>query len=281
MVNYSHSQLFTEMQNKTFKNFVKKILNEGKISASQIGQSIKRTGDFTTLLNGGFIEHLPAKTGGGNYLIKNKEALEKYFANKFPDETINALTAIGNVNSMRNTKSGKRESQNVILIRGQEKVILNGIETDLKKYTEAYGTFSATLKSLVATKVCFVENLDSFLLAEQVINKTFTFIHTYGGMGKSVVSKTKAEEVLVFPDYDFKGLHNYLLVKSVFAGTQLFIPSNYETLLETKSRTIKTKQGRVQQPSKAVLECEEEIVVKIRTDIFKTGHFVEQQAIFK
>jgi hypothetical protein len=270
------------MQNKTFKNFVKKILSEGKINASQVGNSIKRTGDFNTLLNGGFLEYLPAVTGGGSYYLKNKSAFEKYFSDKFPGEidTTNN-TAIGNVNLMRNTKAGKRESQNVILIRGQETVLLNGIKTDLKKYTNTYGTFSATLKTLEATKVCFVENLDSYLLAEKVINSGFIFIHTYGGIGKSVVSKTKAIEILVFPDYDFKGLHNYLLVKSVFANTKLFVPNNYETLLETKSRTIKTKQGRMQQPSKSVLECKEEIVVKIKNDIFKTGHFVEQQAIFK
>ena len=269
------------MQNKTFKNFVKKILNEGKISASQVGNSIKRTNDFTTLLNGGFIEHLPTKTGGGNFCTKNKEALERYFADKFPCENGNTFTAVANVNSMRNTKAGKRDSQNVILLRGQETILLNGIDTDLKKYTDAYGTFSATLKTLEATKVCFVENLDSYLLAEQVIRGGFVFIHTYGGIGKSVVSKTKAKEILVFPDYDFKGLHNYLLVKSIFPNAELFIPNNYESLLENRSRTIKTKQGRTQQPSKRVLECKEEIVAKIRADIFKTGHFVEQQAVFK
>jgi hypothetical protein len=171
------------MQNKTFKNFVKKILDEGKISASQVGNSIKRTSDFTTLINGGFIQHLPAKTGGGSFYTKNKEALEKYFADKFPGENGSIFTAVANVNSMRNTKAGKRESQNVILIRGQETVLLNGIETDLKTYTNAYGTFSARLKSLEANKVCFVENLDSYLLAEQVIKKGFVFIHTYGGIG--------------------------------------------------------------------------------------------------
>ncbi|MCU0238768.1 MAG: hypothetical protein MUC29_04940 [Pyrinomonadaceae bacterium] len=269
------------MQNKKFKNFIKRILAESKISASSVGNSIKQTDEFTTLLNGGFIEHLPAKAGGGNFHIKNRLALEKYFADKFPSENKNDFTAVGNVNSMRNTKAGKRESQNVVLIRGQETVLLNGIETDLKKYTDAYGTFSAKLTSLEASKVCFVENLDSYLLAEQVIKIDFIFVHTYGGIGRSIVSKTIAKEILVFPDYDFKGLHNYLLVKSVFPNTQLFVPNNYDILLETKSRTIKTKQGRTQQPSKAVLECEEEIVVKIRTDIFKTGHFVEQQAIFK
>jgi hypothetical protein len=270
------------MQNKTFKNFVKKLLNESKVSASSVGNSIKRKGgDFTTLINGGFIEHIQAVTGGGSYHIKNREALEKYYADKYPGETENNNTAIGNVNSLRNTKAGKRESQNVILIRGQKSVLLNGIETDLKKYTDSYGTFSATLKMLEANCVCFVENLDSYLLAEQVINKEYVFIHTYGGIGKSVVSKIKANKILVFPDYDFKGLHNYLLVKSVFADTQLFVPNNYETLFETKSRTIKTKQGREQQPSKQVLECKEEIVAKIRTDIFKNKRFLEQQAIFK
>ena len=252
------------MQNKTFKNFVQKILTEGKISASQVGNSIKRTNDFTTLLNGGFIEHLPAITGGGSFHIKNKAALEKYFSEKFPEEQKHNFSAVDNVHSFRNTKAGKRESQNVILLRGQQVVLLNGTEINLKEYTEKYGTFSATLKSLETNKVCFVENLD-----------------TYGGIGKSSVSKVKAKEILVFPDYDFKGLHNYLLVKSLFENAKLFVPNNYETLLQTKSRTIKTKQGRTQQPSKTVLECEEEIIVKIRTDIFKTGHFVEQQAIFK
>jgi len=269
------------MQNKTFKNFVNKILNEDKISASQVGNSIKRSSDFTTLINGGFIDYLPAVTGGGNYYVKNKESLEKYFTDKYPKENGNIYTAIGNVNSFRNTKAGKRESQNVILIRGQETVLLNGIETDLNKYTDIYGTFSATLKSLEAKKVCFVENLDSYLLAEQVIMKGFVFIHTYGGIGKSVVNKINAKEILVFPDYDFKGLHNFLLVKSVFPNTKLFIPNNYENLFETRSRTIKTKQGREQQPSKQVLESQEEIVVKIRTDIFKHKKFLEQQAVFK
>ncbi|MBI5539037.1 MAG: hypothetical protein HY951_03195 [Bacteroidia bacterium] len=246
-----------------------------------IGASIKQTGDFNTLITGGFIEYLPSITGGGCFYTKNKEALERYFADKFPGETENVYTAIGNVNSLRNTKAGKRESQNVILIRGQKSVLLNGIETDLKKYSDSYGTFSATLKTLEANKVCFVENLDSYLLAEQVISNDYVFIHTYGGIGKSVIKKMNVKEVLVFPDYDFKGLHNYLLVKSVFENARLFVPNNYEILLTTKSRTIKTKHGREQQPSKSVLECEEEIVVKIRTDIFKTGHFVEQQALFK
>ncbi|MBW6536587.1 MAG: hypothetical protein K0B11_16375 [Mariniphaga sp.] len=269
------------MQNKTFKNFVQKILSEGKISASQVGNSVKRTSDFKILLNGGFIQYLPAVTGGGSYHLKSQEALKKYFSEKFPEEFKNNLSAIDNVHSFRNTKAAKRASQNVILIRGEETVILNGFETNLKQFTEKYGTFSVVLKTLDANKVCFVENLDSYLLAEKIITNGFIFIHTYGGIGKSTVNKVKAKEILVFPDYDFKGLHNYLLVKSVFPNTKLFVPENYETLFAIKSRTIKTRQGREQQPSKQVVECEEEIVVKIRSDIFRHRKFLEQQAVFK
>jgi hypothetical protein len=269
------------MQNRTFKNFVKKILTEGKVRASSIPGSIKKSGDFNTLINGGFIEHLIATTGGGSFHLKNKPALKKYFSDKFPDDNESSFTAIGNVNSLRNTKAGKRESQSVVLIRGQKKVLLNNVETDLAKFTGTYGTFSAVLRCLKTDKVCFVENLDSYFLAEQVISNDYVFIHTYGGMGKSVIGKVEAQEILIFPDYDFKGLHNYLMVKSIFENCKLYVPDNYQILFETKSRTIKTRQGREQQPSKQVLESVEEIVIKIKADIFKYKKFLEQQALFK
>jgi len=269
------------MQNKTFYNFLNKILNEDRLPSSSISKSVKNSGDFNTLLNGGFIEYASSKTGGGVYYVKNKEALSKYFSNKFPEELQNTNSAIGNINTFRNTKAGKRESQNIILIRGFKTVLLNDSKINLEEYTNKFGTFSAQLNSLKTEKVCFVENLDSYLLAEQVIGKDYVFIHTYGGIGRPTVIKVKAKEILVFPDYDFKGLHNYLLVKSVFSFSELFVPLNYIKLFNKKSRTIKTKQGREQQPSNEVKESNEEIVVKIRTQIYKNKKFLEQQALFK
>lgn len=269
------------MQNKTYKNTIQRLLNKEKVTASSVGKSIKNSSDFSNLLNGGFIEYLPVNTGGGSYCVKNKEALEKYYQGKFPEEFKNEQSDFDNVHTFRNTKAAKRKSQNVILIRGQKKIVLNEIETDLKTYTEKHGTFSAILQSLRADKICFVENLPPFLIAEQIIGNEFIFIHTYGGMSKSVVSRIQANEVLVFPDYDFVGLKNYLLVKSIFPNAKLFFPDNYEELLVGKSKTIKTKNGREQQPYKSVLESKEDIVVKIRTDIFKHKKYVEQQAVFK
>jgi hypothetical protein len=268
------------MQNQVFRNFIRKLLNEEKVSFSSIATSIKRSGDFNTLVAGGFIEHQPAISGGGSIGLKNRTALEKYYASKFPgSETGN--TAIGNINAFRNTKAAKRQSQNVVLIRGQKAVLFNELRVDLGFYTKAYGTFSGILLRLETDKICFVENLDSFLLAEQVIGDDYTFIHTYGGIGASVIQKIKADEMLVFPDYDFIGLHNFLMVKSIFQHAKLFVPANYRTLYDTKSRTIKTKQGREQQPSKQVLASDVLEVVNIRKDIFEQKKFLEQQALFK
>ena len=269
------------MQNKTFKNTIQRLLSDGKVNASSIGSTVKKSSDFSTLLSAGIIEYQQAKTGGGIYFVKKKDDLETYCKNKFPEELKNELSSIDNVNAFRNTKAAKRESQNVILIRGNQNVILNEIEINLQYFTDNFGTFSAVLKNLIADKICFVENLDSYLTAEQVICNEYVFIHTYGGMSKSVINKISSNEILIFPDYDFIGLNNYLLIKEVFSNTQLFIPRNYEKLFNTKSRPIKTKQGREQQPTKRVLKSEDEFVVKIRTDIFKYKQFLEQQAVFQ
>ena len=256
------------------------MLREGKINASSVSASVKKSGDLKTLLNGKFIKYSQAVTGGGSYLLNDRENLKLYFKSKFPKELQDNYSAVGNIGTYRNTKIGKRTSQNVILVRGFKNVRINSKVVELEKFTNQFGTFSAQINKLETDSICIVENLDSFLLAEKVINKCFVFIHTYGGLGKSVLNKFKSKEILIFPDYDFKGLHNYLMIKKVFPNAKLFIPSDYEKLFETYSRTIKTKQGREQNPSKEVKESVDENVIKIRTDIYKSKRFLEQQALF-
>lgn len=268
------------MQNKTFYNFILKLLEEGKINSSSISSSVKKSGDFKTLLNGNFISYSQAVTGGGSYVLNDKENLQLFFKSKFPKELQDSYSAVGNIGTYRNTKTGKRKSQNVILVRGFKNIKINSEIVDLEKSTNLFGAFCAQVKHLETDKICIVENLDSFLLSEKVIDKSFVFIHTYGGLGKSVLNKLKTKEILIFPDYDYKGLQNYLMVKKVFPNAEIFIPQNYEILFNTFSRTIKTKQGREQNPSKEVKESTEENVVKIRTDIYKSKRFLEQQALF-
>ncbi|WP_430412334.1 hypothetical protein [Kordia sp.] len=256
------------------------MLEDGKMNSSSISASVKKSGDFKTLLNGKFIKYSQAVTGGGSYLLSDRESFELYFKSKFPEELQDSYSAVGNIGTFRNTKAGKRISQNVILARGFQNVIINSKIVELEKFTNQFGIFTAQVNKFETDKICIVENLDSFLLAEKVIDKDFVFIHPYGGLGKSVLKKFKVKEVLIFPDYDYKGLQNYLMVKKVFHSAKLFMPSNYEELFKMYSRTIKTKKGREQNPSKEVKESTDENVIKIRTDIFKNKRFLEQQALF-
>ncbi len=268
------------MQNRTFYNFLKKLLEEKKINTSKISATVKRSRDFHTLETAGIIKQIPSITGGGSYEVKKHETLLKYFNDKFPEELQNTYSAISNIKTFRNTKAGKRVPQNVILVRGFKKVEINGIEIDLAHYTGLFNTFSAKLGKLKTSKVCIVENLDSYLLAEQVIDKDYVFVHTYGGLGKSTLKKIVTDEILLFPDYDFKGLHNYLMTKQIFEQTKLFVPENYDELFSKHSRSIKTKKGREQNPSELVKTSTEKNVIKIRNDIYNTKHFLEQQGLF-
>ncbi len=268
------------MQNRTYYNFIKKLLEERRINTSKISKSVKNSPDFKTLETAGIIGYRSTRTGGGSYETVNLEALKKYFKDKFPEELRDSYSAVSNIKTFRNTKAGKRKSQNVILLRGFKAVEINGAQIDLTSYTNTFGTFSVKLGLLKTPKVCIVENLDSYLLAEQVINKDYVFIHTYGGLGKSTIKKIIANEILFFPDYDFKGLQNYLMTKQIFEQTELFVPENYGELFNRESRSIKTKQGREQNPSNSVKISNDELVVKIRNDIYNNKRFLEQQALF-
>src|SRR5687768_6897698 len=110
------------MQNKTYKHFMGRLLNDGKATASSIGKSVKRSADFNSLLSAGVIEQKPSVTGGASYFVKNRPALEKYYNEKFPNSVSDPNTAVYNVHTFRNSKAAKRNSQNVILLRGKNTV---------------------------------------------------------------------------------------------------------------------------------------------------------------
>ena len=232
------------MQNKTFYNFLNKIISEERLNSSSVAQSVKNSGDFKTLLTCGFIEYQKAVSGGGSYVVKNNEKLKKYFADRFPKQLHDSFTADANVGTFRNTKIGKRISQNIVLVRGFKNIQINDNIINLGKYTKDFGTFSAQVNTIKTEKVCIVENLDSFLQAERVMNNSIVFIHPYGGLSKSVVKKLNSNELWVFPDYDYKGLQNYLMVKSIFPNSKLYYPKDYENLFKKYSRSIKTKKWK-------------------------------------
>ena len=136
--------------------------------------------------------------------------------------------------------------------------------------------FSVVPNSVIADSICFVENLESFLNAEKLLGEKYLFAHKYGRIGKESISMIKAKEVLVFVDYDFNGLDEYLRIKNVFKSAKLYVPSNYDELFNTQSATLKGNKAKM---SNAVKVSKDSVVVEIREQVARTNRFLEQETL--
>ena len=118
--------------------------------------------------------------------------------------------------------------------------------------------------------------LETFLNAEKLLGKEYLLAHKYGRIGTASISMIKAKEVLVFVDYDFNGLDEYLRIKKVFENTKLFVPSNYNELFQKHSASLKGNKAKM---SKAVKTSDDSTVVNIREQVARSNRFLEQETL--
>ena len=185
------------------------------------------------------------------------------------------LTKSANIRKFRNSKARQNRTPPVFLARGFKPIQINGKHFDLKTATESFGLFAVRQPKLVADKVCFVENLDTFLKAERVLGKNYIYLHRYGRIGADSIIDISAKEVVVFVDYDFNGLDEFLRIKSVHPHAELYIPENFKELFDMYSNKLKGRQ----KASKAVAESSLPEVVMIRDLVSKTSSFLEQEIL--
>lgn len=269
------------MQNLLFHNFLKELIKVKRMPQSGIAKTILRSKDFQILETAKFIELKTAVNKGKYYEVVNEEHLKEHFKNSFPNEVKDRFTAIQNAKSLRDSKGRKKESQRIVLLRGSNTITANNTKLDLQASTKQFNVFAIQLNQLSTDKLCFVENLDCFMVAENTISSEYTFIHTYGRIGINNFKNITANEILFCPDYDFIGLDEYLKMKSIYSDTKLFFPDNYDELFKNFSKPLKKKNGQEQQPTAQVLNCKEEVVSKICKQLLETKHFLEQQIIFE
>lgn len=269
------------MQTQQYYNFINELLKEQKIGSKKITKRLKSSVAFQNLERSGIIKPEKALNGGFNYVVCKQDELIKHFKSKFPNPVTETANSISNIKTFKDSKARKRQSNKVVLLRGNQKINVNGENLDLAYHTKHFGLFSVKLQSISANKICIVENLDTFLIAEKIISGEYLFLHSYGRLGRELLNSIRANELLVFSDYDYTGLKEYLLVKSVFETAQFYLPENYDNLFNESAKTLKKKNGGGQKPTKAILESSDKVVEKIREQLLKTGKFLEQQALFE
>lgn len=269
------------MQTQLYYNFLSLLLNEQKISAARVSRNVRNSDDFKNLNRSGIIKKERTSNGGFNYVVVKSKELHDYFNNKFPNPVSTFTSGVANVKTFKDSKAKNRKSQRAVLLRGNNRVRVNGTEVDLEYCTKHFGLFAATIESVEASRICIVENLDVFLRAEEVVSDDYTFLHSYGRLGKDLVSRLNADKFLVFSDYDFVGLKEYLLVKSVRPNTEFFMPDDYESLYRGFAKSLRTQDGREQKTVSIVKESHDGIVVRIREQLINNNKFLEQQALLE
>ncbi|GAB4343459.1 MAG: hypothetical protein OHK0038_23540 [Flammeovirgaceae bacterium] len=255
------------------------LLKTEKLLSSQVPKALLENNDFQNMLDSGIIVKLSIGRGYVYELNEEKKQIfENWFAKKFPNADIQITDRASSIAKFKDSKKSKEKSV-IVFLKGNKQIKINNETVDLQEYTQKFGFFACVLESLKTEKLCFVENKESFLQAEKVISQDYVFIHSYGRIGKNLLERIQTNEVLVFSDYDYIGLNEYLKCKSVFENTIFFVPENYDLLFEQYAKEITLNRKKGQKASKNVLASQDEIVVRICRDLQTKQKFLEQESL--
>lgn len=255
------------------------ILKTEKLLSSQVPKALFDSNDFQNMLDSGIV--LKVSIGRGYVYELNKEkrqVFENWFAKKFPNTEIEVTDRASSIAKFKDSKKSKEKSV-IVFLKGNKPIKINNETIDLQKYTNKFGFFACVLENLETEKLCFVENKESFLKAEKVIWQDYVFIHSYGRIGKNLLEKIQTNEVLVFSDYDYIGLNEYLKCKSIFENTLFFVPENYDSLFEKYAKEITLNRKKGQKASKNVLASQDASVLRICKDLQTKQKFLEQESL--
>jgi len=249
-------------------------LRDRSISLNDVPKSIKNSLYFQNLFASKTLD--TEKSGrGSKIIIINISSFESFYLKHFSEDGSTDVTKFSNIKKLRNSKAKRTKSPAVFFIRGFRNIKLNGENLDLFYFTNSFGLFSVRQPTIVAEKISFVENLNSFLQAEKLFGNDFIYLHKYGRIGIDSLEKISGAEVLLFVDYDFKGLDEYLRIKSVYDHATFFIPENFDELFEKYSRVIDGKQ----QQSERVTQSQLKEVIWIRELVSKANRILEQEIL--
>ncbi|MBL7847292.1 MAG: hypothetical protein JNL40_07480 [Cyclobacteriaceae bacterium] len=258
-----------ELEYKVYKE-----LKMNSVPSAQVPKSVRSSLLFKNLQQAKIID--TKKAGRGSiFFVKDSESYNSFFSQHFSGADSSLVSKASNILKLRDSKARRVESKPLFLVRGFNTVTVNKSEVDLKHYTETYGLFSILNPSIKASKICFVENLESFLKAERLFGEDYTYIHKYGRIGIRSLSAFECDEVIVFVDYDFNGLDEYLRIKSHFPKANLYLPDNFDELFRKSSKPISGQQKQSNRVATSVLPE----VIRIRDLVSKTNYFLEQEIL--
>jgi hypothetical protein len=266
------------MNKLTLKRNLLKV-KQGEIQQTQLSASFLRSSELERLIGINAIVRMK-KGRGFVYSVGEEKAFDDYMSFHFPGINEDGEgERSANVTAYRDSKVQKRTSEQIMLVRSGIPCFVDGIAYHQPSLDSPvfYTLHGRNIKEIAAKKICVVENLESFLVAERILGTDALFVHTYGRMGKDLASKLTAETIVHWGDYDLVGLNEYALIKAVHPNTIMHIPDDIAALTEKYGRpadTLQKKSGELEQ----LLRCD-----PVAQQVFKIwsekGLFLEQEAL--
>jgi len=258
--------------NQTDFRTYKKLKADSFLTEKSVPKTVLSSPHFKGLVSSLILEK--TKSGRGfKYVINKPTGFDNFFKTYFPED-IEIKDKSDNVRKFRNSKIQKTASTPIFMLRGFETIKINGNDLNLKDYTIQFQLFACNAEKIEAKRICIVENLDTFLVAEKLLGKSFVFLHKYGRIGKESLNSLSIKHLLVFVDYDFNGIEEFLRIKEVFDFAQLHIPENYDELFNKYSQSLK---GNKAEMTNRIKQSSDSNVIKIRESIIRNNRFLEQQ----
>ena len=242
------------------------------LAENAVPKTVLSSPHFKGLIFSLILEKVKAGRGFRFEITKTTE-FDIFFKTHFPED-IEVKDKSDNVRKFRNSKIQKTNSVPIFMLRGFETIKINGGELNLRDYTKMFQLFACNAEKIEAESICIVENLDTFLVAEKLLGRNFVFLHKYGRIGKESLCSLSTRKLLVFVDYDFNGLEEYLRIKEVFDFAQLYIPENYNELFSKFSQSLKGSKAEM---TRRIKQSIDNSVVMIRESIIRNNRFLEQQ----
>jgi len=259
------------MSHKLLQVFNRLIL-EDYVTNSFLG-NVKNSTAFNRLIASEIVVK-ESKGAGHIWRVNKRDALienkKHYFPNEISEIDSSKAERYQNIRTNRNSKSKSRKSYRLFFLRSHSPFSLNS-----QKTLNSDKPMGGQLDDLVADKICFIENLESFMVDNIFINQGWTLIYINGRIGKEILERIEAKEVMHFGDLDYVGLNEYARIREVFAQAYLYIPPNYFNDVEKYGIFIDKKQ----KASNELLELSnnDEKVAKILDHLHKNNTFLEQE----
>ena len=217
--------------------FLDGLLREGEIRESAIAKQIKKSDIFSQLVNAKAL--IREKRGrGAVWVVAKPDVIQHYREHHCPDSTPDETKGerYNLIHATRDSKSSVRKSFRLIFARSNEPFILNG-ET-----IHAKDPIGRQLDMIKAQKLCFVENLENFMLNTRLVNDGYALLFPVGRLGTSLFERVNAQHIMHFGDLDYVGLNEFARVKTFFPDAKLYIPENYFNYALKMGKHITKKQ---------------------------------------